>query len=86
MGWALSDTLKAVDTSNAAFQMALKNRPLDGELLFHSDLGVQYACIEFRDQLKELPVLQSMSRQGNCRFGGPMGQCRGRKLFQNTEM
>ncbi|QHV95388.1 IS3 family transposase [Spirosoma endbachense] len=35
VGWALSDTLKAVDTSIAAWLMALKNRPLDGELLFH---------------------------------------------------
>jgi transposase InsO family protein len=66
VGWALSDTLKAVDTSIAALQMALKNRPLKGELLFHSDRGIQYACIEFRDQLKERPVLQSMSRKGNC--------------------
>lgn len=66
VGWALSDTLKAVDTSIAAWQMALKNRPLKGELLFHSDRGVQYACIEFRDQLKELLVLQSMSRKRNC--------------------
>jgi putative transposase len=66
IGWALSDNLKATDTSVAAWRMALKNRPLDGELLFHSDRGVQYACIEFRDQFKDLPVLQSMSRKGNC--------------------
>lgn len=61
VGWALSDTLKAIETSIAAWQMALKNRPLNGELVFHSDRGVQYACIEFGDQLKELPVLQSMT-------------------------
>lgn len=66
IGWALSDTLKAVDTSIAAWQMALKNRPLINDLLFHSDRGVQYACSEFRDQFKDLPVLQSMSRKGNC--------------------
>lgn len=66
VGWALSDTLKAIDTSIAAWQMALKNRPLAGELLFHSDRGVQYACTEFRDQFKGLTVLQSMSRKGNC--------------------
>lgn len=66
VGWSLSDTLKAVDTSIAAWQMALKNRPLINDLLFHSDRGIQYACSEFRDQFKELPVLQSMSRKGNC--------------------
>ncbi len=35
-------------------------------MLFHSDRGVQYACTDFKVQLKELPVLQSMSRKGNC--------------------
>ena len=66
VGWALSDTLKAVDTSVAAWRMALKNRAISGQLLFHSDRGVQYACSEFRNQLKGLPVVQSMSRKGNC--------------------
>jgi putative transposase len=66
IGWALSDNLKAVDTSVAAWRMALTNRTIQGQLLFHSDRGVQYACTEFRDQLKGLPVVQSMSRKGNC--------------------
>lgn len=66
VGWSLSDSLKAADTSVAAWRMALKNRGIDGELLFHSDRGVQYACTEFRDQLKGLPIVQSMSRKGNC--------------------
>ncbi|WP_157816245.1 IS3 family transposase [Spirosoma pollinicola] len=46
IGWALSDGLKAADTSVAAWRMALKNRNIAGELLFHSDRGVQYACTE----------------------------------------
>ena len=66
IGWALSDNLKAVDTSVAAWRMALNNRRIEGELLFHSDRGVQYACTEFRAHLKGLPVVQSMSRKGNC--------------------
>lgn len=66
IGWALSDSLKAVDTSVAAWRMALINRPIDGPLIFHSDRGTQYACSEFRDGLKEFPVKQSMSRKGNC--------------------
>lgn len=66
IGWALSDSLKAVDTSVAAWRMALINRPIDGTLIFHSDRGIQYACTEFRDQLKDVPVEQSMSRKGNC--------------------
>jgi transposase InsO family protein len=46
--------------------MALKNRGTEGRLLFHPDRGVQYACSEFRNQLKQLPVVQSMSCRGNC--------------------
>lgn len=66
VGWALSDTMKAADTTIAAWKMAIKNRPIKQFLLFHSDRGIQYACTDFREQLKGMPVLQSMSRKGNC--------------------
>ena len=46
--------------------MAITNRLVTGRLIFHSDRGVQYACTEFRNQLMGLPILQSMSRKGNC--------------------
>ena len=35
-------------------------------LIFHSDRGVQYACNDFRDLLKEHKAVQSMSGKGNC--------------------
>ncbi|WP_374755528.1 DDE-type integrase/transposase/recombinase [Fibrisoma limi] len=78
VGWAMSDTLKAVDTTVAAWRMALKNRAISSHLIFHSDQGVQYACAAFRDELKDLPVEQSMTgppgdRKENCRGGGPLG-------------
>jgi transposase InsO family protein len=66
VGWALSETMEAEVTSVAAWQMAIRNRPVTQPLLFHSDRGVQYACQQFRKQLKGKPVLQSMSRKGNC--------------------
>jgi putative transposase len=66
IGWAFSETMTATDTTVAAWKMALKNRPLSGSLLFHSDRGVQYACHEFRALFKGLSVVQSMSRKGNC--------------------
>ena len=66
IGWALSETMKAADTTVAAFKMATGNRPVIQPLLFHSDRGVQYACNEFTEQLKKWPVKQSMSRKGNC--------------------
>ncbi|MFD3003815.1 IS3 family transposase [Pontibacter toksunensis] len=66
VGWALSETMEAEATSVAAWQMAVRNRPLFHSLWFHSDRGVQYACSEFREQLEGVPVVQSMSRKGNC--------------------
>jgi putative transposase len=48
IGWALSTTMKAIDTVIPAFKMAQARRPITGELIFHSDRGVQYACNEFR--------------------------------------
>ena len=67
IGWSLSETMKASDTSIAAFKMAVKNRPIEGEVIFHSDRGIQYACTEFSTLLDTIPgVIRSMSRKGNC--------------------
>ncbi|WP_237144716.1 IS3 family transposase [Pontibacter pamirensis] len=60
VGWALSQTMEAEATTVAAWQMAIRNRPLSHSLLFHSDRGVQYACSAFREQLEGVPVVQSM--------------------------
>jgi transposase InsO family protein len=67
IGWALSQTMKAKHTTVAALRMAIRNRPVAQELVFHSDRGVQYACDEFRKELKACPfICQSMSRRANC--------------------
>jgi len=67
IGWALSDRLKASHTVIPAWKMAVKNRPINSPLLFHSDRGVQYACDEFLFYLKaNKKVTQSMSRKANC--------------------
>lgn len=67
IGWALSATMKTSDTVIAAWRMAIKNRPITTNLIFHSDRGVQYACHEFRSILRANPlVIQSMSRKANC--------------------
>ncbi len=66
IGWALSDNMTAKDTVVAAWKMALINRPLTKQLIFHSDRGVQYASNEFRRLLSGIAVTQSMSRKGNC--------------------
>jgi transposase InsO family protein len=67
IGWSLSSDLSAASTCIAAWRMAIKNRPLSGKLIFHSDRGVQYACNAFKNILKaHKEVQQSMSRKGNC--------------------
>ncbi len=66
VGWILSETMEAEVTSMAAWRMAVRNRPITQSLLFNSDRGVQFACQQFKNQLKGIPVRQSMSRKGNC--------------------
>ena len=68
VGWSLSKDMTAQNTTLAAFKKAVKNRRLNKNhsLLFHSDRGVQYACLDFVQVLKQFNVSQSMSRKGNC--------------------
>ena len=67
IGWSLSRSMHAAVTVVAAYKMALINRGICKDLIFHSDRGVQYASEEFRELLgKGNMVVQSMSRKGNC--------------------
>ena len=68
VGWSTSNNLSTQDTSIKAFRMALKNRPLTKDLIFHSDRGIQYASTAFTNLLKQqrVTIRQSMSRKGNC--------------------
>jgi transposase InsO family protein len=67
VGWSLSRSLTAADTSIAAWRDALYERDLSGPLIFHSDRGVQYACDAFVRELEPHKGLQrSMSRKGDC--------------------
>ena len=66
IGWSLSNTMSADDTSLAAFGMAIKNRPIEKGLIFHSDQGVQYATKKFTNILASYGVIRSMSRKRNC--------------------
>lgn len=68
IGWNLSKGMSTMETTIPALKKAISNRPVNitNELIFHSDRGVQYACHEFRNILKNLHCVQSMSRKGNC--------------------
>ena len=46
IGWSLSETMKAQDTSIVTLKMARLHRPLQDHdnLIFHSDRGIKYVC------------------------------------------
>lgn len=66
IGWSFSNGMSAQETVIPAWRMACQNRPIQNELIFHSDRGIQYACKAFRNLLDKPLITQSMSRKGNC--------------------
>lgn len=64
IGWSLGHTLEA-ELTIGALKMALGTRHIRPGLVHHSDQGVQYACYEYTDMLKENKIQINMSRRGN---------------------
>jgi putative transposase len=73
VGWALAEHLRA-ELALAALDMALGNRPVvAGELVHHSDQGVQYACGDYIARLERMGIQPSMSRPG-CPWDNAMAE------------
>jgi transposase InsO family protein len=65
VGWAVDVHLRAA-LAVTALQMALAaRRPPPGQLIHHSDRGVQYACAEYSALLTAHGIPPSMSRVGS---------------------
>jgi len=74
--WSLSDGMSTDDPSDSeqakqttlgAWKMAVKNRNIEQDLIFHSDRGVQYASKKFVNVLESYKkITRSISRKGNC--------------------
>jgi putative transposase len=64
VGWSLSRRIDA-ELVCAALEMALRRRGPQGDLLHHSDRGVQYASEAMRKRLKQEGLTMSMSRKGD---------------------
>jgi putative transposase len=65
VGWAFDNTLDA-SLAIAALEKAIAvRRPTRGSLIHHSDRGVQYASIAYRQRLADREIAVSMSRPGN---------------------
>jgi len=62
--WSLDANMKSRNTRRA-FLRATKGEDVAG-LVAHSDQGVQYCAGSYKNDLKMLNVIQSMSRKGNC--------------------
>lgn len=71
VGWNISKTMSAQQTTLAALNQALQRRVATKGMILHSDQGVQYACGGFRQQLQKHGIVQSMSRKGDCWDNAP---------------
>ena len=66
VGWSMGKRLTSSLVCDA-LQMALwRRKPPKGQLIHHSDRGVQYASRAFRRVLKAHGIEGSMSRKGDC--------------------
>jgi len=66
IGWSLSNGMSTKETTLPAWEMAVKNRKITKDLIFHSDKGVQYANKLFANTLDiNKFVKRSMSRKQN---------------------
>ena len=73
IGWSLADHLQA-SLALAALEMALATREVvPGALVHHSDRGVQYACGDYIERLKQAGIEPSMSRVG-CPWDNAMAE------------
>jgi transposase InsO family protein len=66
VGWSMADHLET-DLASDALKMALMRRSVTGgDLVHHSDRGVQYASDDYQQLLRKHRIEASMSGRGNC--------------------
>lgn len=64
VGYAFSERIDTTLTLEALCMACRRQRPKPG-LIFHSDRGVQYAAVAYRELLRKFQIAQSMSRKGD---------------------
>ena len=76
VGWQVSDTLRA-ELALDALEMAVWSRGdrMDGQLVHHSDRGVQYTAIRYTERLGEISAVRSVGRKGDS-YDNAAAQCR----------
>lgn len=66
VGWSTGSRINSELVIRAMKQAVANRAVVPGNLLYHSDRGVQYASGDFRKLLTAWRVTPSMSRKGNC--------------------
>jgi len=66
VGWQVSDSLRA-ELALDALEMAVWSRGdrMEGQLVHHSDRGVQYTAIRYTERLGEISAVRSVGRKGD---------------------
>jgi putative transposase len=66
VGWQVSGTLRA-ELALDALEMAVWSRRdrMDGQLIHHSDRGVQYTSVRYTERLGEISAVRSVGRKGD---------------------
>lgn len=65
VGWAMSSRIDSELALNALLMAVWRRKP-SGEVVIHSDQGVQFSSHDWQAFLKEHRLVASMSRRGNC--------------------
>lgn len=71
IGWAIDTAMPAALACEALSTAIVSRRPPPGTLC-HSDRGVQYDSLLYRELLARHDLVQSMSRKGDCYDNAPM--------------
>jgi transposase InsO family protein len=71
VGYAMGARMTTDLVSHALRKAVGAKRPRPG-LIHHSDRGSQYCAYDYQDQLRQLGMIPSMSRKGNCYDNAPM--------------
>lgn len=71
VGWALSHD-RTVNLTALAMQRALRTRDRRGDLIFHSDRGIEYGAYRYKAMLGSNGIRSSMNRPGHCQDNAHM--------------
>jgi transposase InsO family protein len=66
VGWSMNKRMTSTLVCDALRMALWSRRPAQGQLIHHSDRGVQYASRAFRQLLDTHGIAGSMSRKGDC--------------------